>query len=286
MNAFTHLAHAVLGGRYSGDALFAMLTCYFDEAIEKEPVDGKLDPLQYTFVCGYVASIAQWERFEVDWKIFLAHYDVPHFHMKEFSQSTGPFKKWGKKEMEGTRIAFMKDASEIIRATVMRGFIAMLSNQIFSEIDSRYKVHETFGSAYAMAGRACVALANTWRSGEIAGPLDIKYVFEDGGPDKGGLIRSMTLLVPNLPAPSFEPGKDWKPSPKWPHGRTGIVQLQSADYLAYEVRRLFADQLLRPTDREVRKSLQALKGPPFDRAMLTTERLELICHHAKIESRN
>lgn len=63
-----------------------MLTCYLDEA------GGKAEG--FTVICGWVSTVAQWEQFEIDWRLFLASYKVPYFHMKEFAQSTGPFKKW------------------------------------------------------------------------------------------------------------------------------------------------------------------------------------------------
>src|ERR1700744_5718071 len=164
-------AHAVLGKRYSNNALFAMMTCYFDEA-------GGLE-LGYTFVCGFVAATAEWERFKVDWNIFLAKYDVPYFHMKEYSQSKGPFKKWAPDAMKGIRSDFMRDAADIIKSTTRQMFISMISHELFAEIDMRYKFHETFSSPYALAGQLCVALANTWRR-KTTSPLDMEYVFEDG----------------------------------------------------------------------------------------------------------
>jgi hypothetical protein len=272
------LGRSLLGRRYAPQTVFAMMTCYFDES-------GGQD-LGWTFVCGYAATVAQWDNFEIDWKLCLAKYNVDYFHMKEYAHFKGPFKGWDAPRMEATRISFMRDASEIIRSNVQRTFVSLVSHNIFEEIDSRYKFSETFGSPYALAGRACIGHANTWRSRTAPAPLDMEYVFEDGGPDRAGLVRAMTVLPPYLDAPSFKPSRNMKPCKKWPHGRTGIVQLQAADYLAYEMRKLLIDhELVKQGQRDVRTSLKALTGVPLDKALMTTGRLELICKRANIEPR-
>lgn len=68
------------------------MTVYLDEA-------GGADE-GFTVVCGWISTAAKWECFEVDWKLLLASNNLHYFHMKEFSQSTGPFGKW--KDVEAT----------------------------------------------------------------------------------------------------------------------------------------------------------------------------------------
>ncbi len=254
-----------------------MLTCYFDES------GG--DHLGLTCVCGFVASVNQWERFEFDWKIFLAKYDVPYFHMKEYSQSKGPFAKWADERMSATRASFMRDAAEIIKATTQCMFISMVVHEIFDLVDTKYRVRDVFSSPYALAGRLCVALANTWRR-KTTMPLDMEYVFEDGGPDKGGLIKAMTARPSSLPDPSFKPSRDMKPCNKWPDGRKGLIQLQAADYLAYEARKLAVDmELIKRGDRDFRASFGALVGIPLEKALITEAGMKIICEEARIARR-
>ena len=121
-----HFGRSVLGLRYSKKTLFTMLTSYFDE--------GYKDGL-FTCVCGWASTVEQWDGFEADWKLFLASYRVPYFHMEEYAQSVGPFKKW--KGLKVIRRKFCQDAAEIICSRVKRGFIFYVRQAPF---DTFYEV--------------------------------------------------------------------------------------------------------------------------------------------------
>ena len=251
-----------------------MFTAYFDEA------GG--DDLGYMFVAGYVARVEAWERFEVDWKLFLAKFDVPYLHMKEFSQSKKCYAKW--RDNEPQRARFLGMAAEIINAHAKRAFVSMISCELFEKADQIYALRERFKSPYVLTGRACIGLANNWARNPKTQSLDIEYVFEDGGPDKGGLVSSVEALPPYLPAPAFKPGRDEKPSTNWPEGRKGLVQLQAADYLAYEARKV-AFNIVNGRPRIARKSLQALTSVPLERSTWDSPRLLRLCECAKFERR-
>ena len=113
-----------------------MLTCYFDEA------GGIKD--SFTVVCGFGSTAAKWERFEIDWKLFLASYKVDYFHMLEFSQSTGQFKKW--KGATAIRERFMREATEIIRNTVDVGVAYFVTHKDFTAIDKTFQLTEMLSS--------------------------------------------------------------------------------------------------------------------------------------------
>jgi hypothetical protein len=201
----------------------------------------------FTVVCGWVSTVALWEQFEIDWKLFLASYKVDYFHMKEFSQSKGQFKKWKDKRL--IRDRFMGDAAQIIMERVQSGILCNVHHTIFDRTDTSHELRRTLSSPYAMAGRACVAQVD-----KDTGRKDVEYIFEDGGPDKGGLHAAMNVEF-KLPDPIFKPSRDLKD--KRGNIRKGIVQLQAADYMAYEIRkhrREFADKTGRPT----RESLKAI----------------------------
>ncbi|MGA2876612.1 MAG: hypothetical protein ABSE82_13870 [Nitrososphaerales archaeon] len=273
-SALEHLGRSVMGRRYSPKILFAMFTTYFDEAGS--------DDLGYMFVAGYVASVEAWERFEVDWKLFLAKFDVPYLHMKEFSQSKKCYAKW--KDNEPQRGRFLGMAAEIINSHAKRAFLSMVSCKEFGEVDAMFTLSERFKSPYALTGRACIGLANNWARNPKTKLLDIEYVFEDGGPDKGGLISSVEALPPFLPSPAFKPSRDEKPSRGWPQGRRGVVQLQAADYLAYEARKV-AFNIVNGRPRIARKSLQALTPVDLERSTWDRARLLRLCQGANFQRR-
>jgi len=267
---FIHLAHAISGLRYSPETNFAMLTCYFDEAGGEDH--------GFMIVCGYVASVEQWDDFEVDWKRFLLKYDVPYFHMKEFAQFEGPFAKWKGEQYKSVRASFCHEAGAIIHDRVNRAFICNIMNAAFDATDKQYKLREVFNSPYAMAGRMCASAAREWGKRRLD-LTDMEYVFDDGGPDKGGLIRAMTELHPRFADPIFRPSRDMK------DGRKGIVQLQPADFLAYELRKWQADLTNEPT-RPPRKSLRAaLRVYNKDVAMMNAAQLRALCKEIPIAKR-
>jgi hypothetical protein len=261
-----------MGRKYSPEVLITMFAAYFDESGGKDT--------GFTFVCGYTATVAKWSAFEFDWKLFLATFRVPYLHMKEFSQSKKCYSTW--RDNGTLRAQFLGMASEITGSHLQRAFIGMVSHDGFDKADLKYKLRERFNSPYALAGRTCVALANNRAKESKNGALAIEYIFEDGCPDKEGLIKAVEAVPPFLPAPSFKPSRDGKPSKNWPEGRIGLVQLQAADYLAYETGKLLRDlYLIRSGEREVRKSLKALTKVPVDRSSWGEVRLMQMCEGAK-----
>lgn len=242
------------------------------------------EDIGFTLVSGYAASTAQWESFEVDWKLFLIKFGVPYLHMKEYSQSTKCYKQW--KGNERLRAAFTGMAAEIINSHLKRTFISIVSHEDFEKADAIYKLRERFKSPYALAGRSCIGLANNWARNPSTRALNIEYIFEDGGPDKSGLISATQALPPFLPAPTFKPSRDMAPSTKWPKGRVGLVQLQAADYIAYEARKFVVDHdLIKRGERAARKSLGALTKVPLDMSSWGEQRLLKVCEAANFEKR-
>lgn len=172
----------------SPEALFAMLTLYCDEA------GGESE--RFIVVCGWVASVLQWQQFEYNWRLFLAKYNVPYFHMKEYSQSVGAFKQW--KGKEGTRRAFIRDAASIIGDTIQRGFVCYVNYDVFEKADRNFELREMFNSPYALAGRTCVAFANDWRRKNNSA-LEMEYVFEDGGQSRASQVDDRPHTTPSNP---------------------------------------------------------------------------------------
>jgi hypothetical protein len=247
MSSIVHLARALWGAGFTADKEFGMLSCYFDEA------GGEQD--NFTVICGWVSTVPLWEQFEIDWKLFLASYKVPYLHMKEFSQSNGPFEKWKDQSKYKTiRRQFIQDAHGVIRDRARHWVMVFVDHRIFKIVDRQYKLTETLSSPYAVAGRSCVAQVELWNKKRINPSSGIEYVFEDGGPDKKGLLGAMDVSYV-LPSPIFKPGRTIKD--KVGNLRQAVVQLQAADLLAYELRKHKREFLLR-SNRIPRGSLVGL----------------------------
>jgi hypothetical protein len=167
--------------------------------------------------------------------------------MKEFSQSTGPFVGWDKRE--DRRRSFLSKAASIIATHVERSFGCIVEFDIFDRVNKRYRLDEVAGVPYSLAGINCVAKAGNALLGR-----NVAYVFEDGDKGKGELMRIMGQE--GYPSPYFSPSRDIQKN-----GRVvkGIVQLQASDFAAYELRKVFKDD---PTEawplEKYRKSLRML----------------------------
>ena len=244
-----------------------MLTAYFDESCSKG----------FTVICGWVASVDEWDNFEVDWTLFLISYDVPYFHMNEFAHSTGPFAKW--KDTPHFRKRFLRDAWDIIRRRTRGGFVCSVQDVLFNRINRFYKLREKFPSHYALAGRECIRWAHDY-AGDLC-EKEVRCIFDDGGPDKGGLLRSASI-EPKLPNPMFEPSRDVRDRKRGV--RKGIVQIQAADFLAYEVRKyIVGHALIRSGQRLPRAPLWMFGQRRPDRKFFNEQRFVDHCHEFGIE---
>lgn len=238
-----------------------MLTCYFDEAGGAEH--------KFIVVAGYVSSVAQWLVFESDWKILLAKYQVPYLHMKEFAHFKGPFKKW--EHQPGTRAHFLRTAADIINSNVNFGISVCVYYKDFEDAGNEFDLPSLFRSPYALAGRSCIMEANVVRGRTTTDSLDMEYIFEKGGPDAAGLVNAVRKITPTLPAPIFKPSRDTK-------SETGVIQLQAADYLAYEIRKYVKDHsAYKRGERFPRASLGALTATDVHRRFWNLERLLPLC---------
>jgi hypothetical protein len=206
----------------------------------------------FTVVAGWVSSTAQWEQFEWDWRIVLAKYDVPYLHMKLYSQSKGPFSKWAGKANDGTRRRFMEDMISIIKDHTDHWLACYSNDELFNQIDRRFNLRENIQTTYALAGRACVAQVDLWARSQVP-RKDVGYVFEDGA-GRAGLTKALNIAT-TLPSARFEPSRNLRTADG--STRKGIIQLQAADLLAYELRK-HRCELGKRSGRAVRRSLYSV----------------------------
>jgi hypothetical protein len=223
-----------------------MFTCYFDAS-------GGQDA-GVTIVSGWIGQVSQWERFDTDWRLLLAKYDVPYFHMKEYAHSLGPYISW--KGQDNKRANFLRLAAETIATRVHRGFACIVEHNVHAEVDREYKLTEAVGNPYCLAARTCIAEANLWVRKSERG-IPIQYVFDEGDKGAGSLVtviqKHNAAVTGNnvIDIPSFQPSRDRL------DGRKGLTPLQAADFAAYEylkAYRLGEDEPL----YKYRKSIQVL----------------------------
>jgi hypothetical protein len=248
--------------------LVGMFETYCDES-------GGLDH-GFIAVCGWLASVERWKEFEAEWNRMLAVYELPYLHMKEFAHFNGPFEKFLEPNL-GRRNDFMKEATRIIRESVEFGFVCVVNYEDFRKVNARFQLKEHLRSPYALAGRFCIARANLWVRQQGYSPRDVAYVFEDGGPDMGGLVE--VTKQAGIHIPTFSPSRDTEI-------QLGVVQLQAADFLAYEMRKAVVDRrdpMTKP--EEFRKSFQAFFSCDVEQGNYREEQLLGLCKTAKIPMR-
>lgn len=211
---------------HSALILFGMFRSYFDAAGGEDQ--------GFIVVAGWVSSVTLWERFEVDWRLALARAGVPYFHMKEFSQSKGPFKSW--KSQEQRRANFIGVLAAIIRDYGMFGTGTYLDFNIFNNVNKAYCLREWEGNEYSLTARDCAAMATRWAINQNPPALPMEYIFEDGDKGKGFLQRLMEMQ--GYPSPIFRPSRDRKAIIEGHETEIkGVIPLQAADFAAYELRR-------------------------------------------------
>jgi hypothetical protein len=207
----------------------------------------------FIVVAGYLSTFAKWNAFAAEWNSLLAAYNLPYFTMKHFAQSKHAFQGWDKDEERRKR--FISRCAEIIADHVEAGFNCIVEFDTFNKVDQIYRLDDAVGVPYSLAARTCVARSSAYLC-SIDGSQDATYIFEDGDEGKGELMRVMER--DGYPCPIFRPGHDIQ---RKGNCVKGLVQLQAADFLAYEIRKAFKDDPTEswPVDR-LRKSLKALAG--------------------------
>lgn len=112
-----HFARAIWLDSYSKENLLGMFAhgLFRCQLRRREKV--------YHRCLSWLATLEQWENFVIDWRLLLASYNLPYFHMNEFAHSEGPFKSW--RGLEYQREKFLGLAADIIGRNVLYGFACL-----------------------------------------------------------------------------------------------------------------------------------------------------------------
>jgi hypothetical protein len=259
-----HIAAAI---NASAGTLFAMLTGYFDDA-------GGADH-GYTVVAGWVSTVERWREFAEQWDSMLAGFQVPFFDMKTLSHFKGVYAKWEKQPQ--MKNDFIAAACRIIASFAQYQFASIVPHVAFAKANESYRLKEHVGNEYALAGVSCALKMRDWARQNS--PQSFEVVFEDGTAKRGKLVDAMRKE--HFAEPIFRPSRPTD------DGRPHVVQLQAADFLAYEVRKVQKDD---PDEtRAIEKhriSLRKLIWVPSDWAIYSEQNLIESCErHPQISRR-
>jgi hypothetical protein len=214
---------------------------YFDASGKKEHPE--------TVVAGIVAPVYKWEAFELDWKIALAHFDVPYFHMREFAASKGAYvdTKW---KSNTYRARFMSTLADIVKSVTLMTVARVLKHSLFEQVNKEYELDKRF-SPYVICGLDCAMRVKNHMRKLYTDTAPIEYIFDQG--DEGSGKLSVEMQCVGLPIPAFRHSKAVKNKPEI----IPSIQLQAVDLIAWELRKASATQDL-PEFKQYRKSLSSL----------------------------
>lgn len=218
-SAIEHIARSL---NYGEKGLFCMFTGYFDDA-------GGVDH-GYTVVAGWVSTLEKWESLAEQWSRMLATFGVAHFDMKTLSHFKGIYRHW--KDRPEVKDAFVAEACRVIASNVVFGFAAVVEHSIFKKVNQAFRLKEYIGNEYALAGLTCCLHLRDWIYRQTP-PEPFEIVFHDGTAKRGRLVDAMRRE--HFAEPIFRAAiQKENMSPP-------VIQIQAADFLAYEVRKIRAD---------------------------------------------
>jgi hypothetical protein len=202
-------------------------------------------------VAGYLATAEAWSQFEIAWKLALAKYQVPYFHMTEFHTHEKPCYDGPEWDIQSRRISFIQTLTDIIRDWPTASIGGRMKKELFDRYDKEYELSERF-NLYSLCGRDCAAQVRKFIRA-IPSDAPMAFIFEDGDSGKGKLMAEMKSS--RLPAPVFKRGC---PDEELDKDDPYHVQLQACDLLAWELRRGESDKEAGKENDQLRKSLLAL----------------------------
>lgn len=249
--------------------MLASYTAYFDSSEGGRSASPTADPIAGTYVGGFVSSVESWGKFEIDWRLALAGYDIPYFHMKDFVAKQRQFSdpKWKSEKYRATLIATL---IEVMNSHTMHSFCQGLWHPYYESLNERFQLESRF-NPYAICGLGCALEARAYVRQRCSGSLPIEFVFEQG--DVGANLLRREMPAAGLPVPIFRPDRVLERNPEW----RPAVPLQACDLVAWEFHRETNRQHILTKVYPFRKSLHALRRIPNTWKNHTLDTLEQFC---------
>ncbi len=190
-----------------------LLTAYFDES-------GTHSGSPVSVVAGYVATVIQWRAFESRWSKMLDKAGVEIFHATDLCNSQNEFYGW----TEERRRTLIKEAARIIKDQTEIGLGYATLVRDFEQVIP-LGLQEWLGGIYGWCGMGILSFATRWAE-EAGYPMPINVFLEAGAKGRHQLDRLMGAMA----------NKPESPIGGWGfQKKSRIVQLQAADFLAYEI---------------------------------------------------
>jgi hypothetical protein len=221
-----------------------MLVAYMDESGDHDPL-GKERGAEAAVVAGYVATNDKWRKFEPRWNRVLKQFGIKVFHAVDCAHRKKEFRGWSDEK----RRDFHIELTGVIKESVLIGIggvVPLLEyNSVLPEW-AKLEIKHPYYFSFAVMMRTLRQFREEFLPNE-----PIEFVFDRKKNFEGVLSDMFNHLRDDSPnhrghlgAVSFR-------------AKDKVIQLQAADYLAYEVRRYAADQFkgaIRPT----RKTMESL----------------------------
>jgi hypothetical protein len=220
-----------------------MFTAYFDESRTH-------DDSSNVVMGGYIAQESQWTEFAREWSRMKAEEEINVFHRVAMENSWGEFKSWSRERL----VDCLHDGHGIIKR---RTNIGIGGSELHADFEETMPdvVKRAFGGPYGWLAQECLVGVGHWAL-EYKRSDPIQYVFEAGARGRHQVDRMMQVLYKDPFFRNLAKIGGWSFQSK-----ESVVQLQSADWFAYEVYKHVENRIVDGPKRPIRKSALDLMRP-------------------------
>jgi Protein of unknown function (DUF3800) len=214
----------------------ATFTAYFDES-------GTHDDSSNVVMGGYIAEVDQWTEFAREWSRMKAEDNIDVFHRVAMENFKGEFKNWSRERL----VACLHNGHEIIKRRTNIGIGGSVLHVDFDEVMPDV-IKRAFGGPYGWLAQECLVGVGHWAI-EYKRSDPIQYVFESGARGRHQVDRMMEILYKEPFYRDLGKIGGWSFQPK-----ESVIQLQSADWFAYEIYKHVENRIVDGPKRPIRKS--------------------------------
>jgi hypothetical protein len=258
-----------------------VLEAYFDESGTHGEQSGAVT------VAGFVAASEQWTAFASEWKDFLLKEGITLFHRTDLEFFTGEFKRekgWD----EHRRDRIVSEAQHVISKHVHLGFAHSVIKVHYDEVVTGEARQRLGAQHYTFCAQACMRKIAAWAQQESHKEA-ITYVFEAGAKGTGQLTQMMGKVSKSRRGRADFRLGSLSVAKKYDEVIEGVlfpgvIPLQAADILAYEVYKLMDNWFVAEPKRPMRKSMIRLLNLPIRLEMTHHDEVELLHLIERVET--